>query len=362
MSSRDKIRVTRERAENVETSSSPQTYGSGAILLPESCLPDVPTVSNIVISSAVAGLNAAQAATATAEDGSVSRLSTHRVETLTFDLDRVSPPIANMFRRILATEVPTCAFDRILIEENDGVVLDEILSHRLGLCPIAAPVEQMEYIIDSTVSFSKLDGLKCIAFDLDVVGKPNQPITPVYSGDLKWVPLSGQQSWTEDDVFMVHKDILLAKLGPNQRIKLRAIAVKGLGLSHSKWSPVSSCYYDMKTEISFTQAIEGEAAEQLRKACPMRVFDIEDSGAAIISHPRQCSLCRECLRVELYPAFADIVKLEKKKSSVHFSIETLGQLSAETVFVTGLKLFAERMRDLAATVKASEVKVTAQRV
>lgn len=351
MSSRDRIRIGVERAENVETSSSPITYGSGAIAMPETCIPDAPVISNIVISSAVAGLQVP------GSEHAEPQASTSRVQTLTFDMSRVSPPIANMFRRLFVTEVPTAALDRVLIEENDGVVLDEILSHRLGLCPIAAPVDKMDYITDSqSVNFLKLDPAKCLLFTLEAVGKANIPITPVYSGELTWLPLPGQEGWG-DSVFVVHRDIMLAKLGPGQRIKLRAIAIKGSGLVHTKWSPVSSCFYEMKTEISLTGPIVDDAAQALRKACPMRVFDIEDGGQAVARRARDCTLCRECLRVDKYPQFAELIKIEKLKTHVHFTIETTGQLSAEDVFRQGLRLFGERMRDLAKTLKSSEVNV-----
>ncbi|CUF74874.1 DNA-directed RNA polymerase alpha subunit, putative [Bodo saltans] len=355
---KDRARVGRDRIENVETSSSPHTFGSGAIAMPESCIPDVPTISNIVVVSALAGDPSLSKASGVDRAESEGPATTHRVQTLTFDLQRVSAPTANMFRRVFVTEVPTAAFDRIMIEENDGVVLDEILSHRLGMCPVAAPVDKLEYITDSqSVSFSRLDASRCIVFELDVCGKPNIPITPVYSGELKWVPLPGQESWG-NEVFIVHQDIMLAKLGPNQRIKLRAVAIKGLGLSHTKWSPVSACFYEMKTDIQFSSPVVGEAAQELRKACPMRVFDVEDSGQAVVSRPRDCTLCRECLRVDRYPAFAESIKIEKLKTNFHFTIETTGQLSAEVVFRNGLQQFAERMRDLAKTLTSSEVKVT----
>jgi DNA-directed RNA polymerase alpha subunit len=346
----DRTRISKDFAENTETISSPITNMSGAKPQPLTSLPDMPSVSNIQITSAVAGV--------LSEDEGSKSTTTRRVETLTCDIDRITAPIANMFRRVFSTEVPTVAIDRVLIEENDGVVLDELLSHRLGLVPIAAPVDRMAFITNAEdANFNKLDGSRVLVFDLDIRADPHQAITPVYSRHLRWVPLAGQEEWGEE-VFLVHHDILLAKLGPNQRIKLRAIAIKGLALVHAKWSPVSACYYEFRNEISLSRPLRGDDAKLLRRLCPMKVFDIEDD-AAFVNDPRSCTLCRECLRNDQYPTVADAVTIEKHKTSVHFTLETTGQLRAKDVFVKGLQLFAERLRGLAAALKASEVNVIA---
>lgn len=399
----DKVHITENRIENTGTVSSPHTYAYGSSS-PATTQPDRPHISNISITSAISGLPPAYFATdegaaapsSTLPSSSPSfsptscvlqsygklmaalkselgedgfPLSTRRVELLSFTMDHISPPIANMFRRILTTEVPTLAFDRVLIEENDSVVLDELLSHRLGLCPVAGPVRTMEFITEShQAGFNNLDPRRVLVFDLEAEGAKDAPITPVYSCQLKWVPLPGQEAFAptnegcadEDKVFLVHPDILLTKLGPGQKLKLRAIAVKGIGAVHAKWSPVSSCYYEMCTSIELTEPVTGEAAKQLVKACPMGVFDLEESSSggrtARVANVSQCTLCRECVRKDAYPAFAEKVKIEKDKTMVRFYIESVGHMHAAHLFRTALTLFAERVRALALTVQSTEVR------
>ncbi|CAI7751511.1 unnamed protein product, partial [Closterium sp. NIES-54] len=62
-------------------------------------------------------------------------------------------------------------------------------------------------------------------------------------------------------------------------IELEAHAVKGIGRTHAKWSPVATASYRMLPEVVFRKAVEGEMAEQLVAKCPMNVFDIEDMGS-----------------------------------------------------------------------------------
>ncbi|PVV01710.1 hypothetical protein BB560_003860, partial [Smittium megazygosporum] len=55
-----------------------------------------------------------------------------------FDLIGVDASFANALRRILISEVPTMAIEKVYMLNNTGVVQDEVLAHRLGLIPIKA--------------------------------------------------------------------------------------------------------------------------------------------------------------------------------------------------------------------------------
>ncbi|KAJ8308704.1 hypothetical protein KUTeg_013578 [Tegillarca granosa] len=57
---------------------------------------------------------------------------------LEFDMVGVDAAIANAFRRILLSEVPTMAIEKVFIYNNTSIIQDEVLAHRLGLIPIKA--------------------------------------------------------------------------------------------------------------------------------------------------------------------------------------------------------------------------------
>ena len=119
----------------------------------------------------------------------VAPVEADRIATLSFDMENVTAPFANMLRRVILTEVPTMAIDRVLIHENDGVVLDELLSHRLGLCPVAAPAEAFEFLtMADTPDFASPSPRHVLRFDLDVA-VPNEPsappVTNVFSSSLQ---------------------------------------------------------------------------------------------------------------------------------------------------------------------------------
>ncbi|EFX60618.1 hypothetical protein DAPPUDRAFT_71222, partial [Daphnia pulex] len=55
-----------------------------------------------------------------------------------FDLIGVDPAIPNAFRRILLSDIPTMAFDKVFMFNNTSIIQDEVLAHRLGLIPLKA--------------------------------------------------------------------------------------------------------------------------------------------------------------------------------------------------------------------------------
>nr|CAJ43894.1 RNA polymerase I subunit RPC40 [Trypanosoma brucei brucei] len=284
---------------------------------------------------------------------------TRRVETITSDMDNVSPPVANMFRRLMLTEVPAFAFDRILIEHNDGVVPDELLAHRIGLVPLAGPVSSMQYITDSaSVGFDNLDPERVLLFELDVTAKRDVPTTSVYSGHLKWQPIAKQEELaarSEDDrVFLVHPDIVLTRLGPGQRLKLRAIAIKGIGAVHAKWTPVAACFYEMKQAKAGAEDSDGRASGRGRSRSGRGRVDAneEESNA---TRPRSASGNHSH---EPHRETVNEVIAKRDTSSVRFTVESIGQLYAVDVFRQALILFAERIRDLAVRIRSTEPRMT----
>jgi DNA-directed RNA polymerase I and III subunit RPAC1 len=50
----------------------------------------------------------------------------------------IDAPLVNAFRRILIAEIPTIAIEKVNIYQNNGIMQDEVLAHRLGLIPIKA--------------------------------------------------------------------------------------------------------------------------------------------------------------------------------------------------------------------------------
>lgn len=158
-------------------------------------------------------------------------------DTLRFILSDVSPAFANALRRIMISEVPVMALDDIMILENNSVMYDEILAHRLGLIPVTT---DPSYNLPEECSCkSELGCERCRAsFSLEV--EASDPVEVVYSSHLK--P-------ENPDVRPVSDKIPIVKLAQGQRVKLEAYARLGRGKTHAKWQAVAAATYsyDPKT-------------------------------------------------------------------------------------------------------------------
>ncbi|XP_010248371.1 PREDICTED: DNA-directed RNA polymerases I and III subunit RPAC1 isoform X1 [Nelumbo nucifera] len=285
-----------------------------------------------------------------------------------FDMVGIDPSLANAFRRILIAEVPTMAIEKVLIANNTSVVQDEVLAHRLGLIPIKVDPRLFEYMSENDTPNEK----NTIVFKLHVKCKIKGPRLTVKSDELKWLsngselplemeshtsdPASKQKTYTaftcsqvslpefsNNPIAPKHQDIIIAKLGPGQEIELEAHAVKGMGKTHAKWSPVSTAWYRMLPEVVLLQEVEDEMAEELVKKCPVNVFDIEDVGKgkkrATVARSRACTLCRECIRGE---DWEKRVALRRVKDHFIFTIESTGALPPEVLFTEAVKILEDK--------------------
>ncbi|XP_023759557.1 uncharacterized protein LOC111907974 [Lactuca sativa] len=286
-----------------------------------------------------------------------------------FDLIGIDASIANAFRRILISELPTMAIEKVLVANSSSVVQDEVLAHRLGLIPIKVDPRLFDYMSENDVPNEK----NCIVFKLHFKNpRGSGERRTVYSNDLKWLPFgseyvlptensnssdpnskpktytsytSSQDSLPEfsTNPITVTPGIIISKLGPGQEIELEAHACKGLGKTHAKWSPVATAWYRMLPEVILLKDIEDDDAEELVKKCPVNVFDIEDIAKgrkrATVARPRACTLCRECIRE---PGWEEKVALRRVKDHFIFTIESTGALPPEVLFTEAVQILEDK--------------------
>ncbi len=278
-------------------------------------------------------------------------------EEIEFDMIGIDAAIANAFRRILLSEVPTMAIDKVFIYNNTSIVQDEVLAHRLGLIPIAVDPRLFEY---SATGDSDGTAEDTIEFSLKIKCRRNPHAAKdasnpddlyldhkVSTKHLKWIPL-GNQAEMYKDLRPVHigeeQEILIAKLRPGQEIDLKVHCVKGLGKDHAKFSPVATAAYRLLPEITLLKPVEGEAAERLKECFADGVIEIVNKKGkkyARVKNARYDTCSREVLRHE---DLKECVKLSRVRNHFIFKVESTGALPPNTLVTEAIKVLMSKAR------------------
>lgn len=316
-----------------------------------------------------------------------------------FSLIGVDASIANAFRRILLSELPTLAIEDVFFFDNTSIIQDEVLAHRLGLIPLTGGHEGLRWMHwyrkpppkddyaaqaaweaeqeagEASAGASVPNDYNTVVMSLDVECRwateeedgrdgrqlakegstnPNERYvnSNVYAHQLVFEPQGDHQPKLfagENAIRPVNPDVLIAKLRPGQRIHVRLHCIKGIGSDHAKFSPVATASYRLLPDIKITKPITGSDAKAFQKCFPRGVISLEDDAEtgekkAVVADPFKDTVSRECLR---YDEFKDKVKLGRIRDHFIFSVESTGQFESDELFIDSVRLLkakAERFK------------------
>ena len=272
----------------------------------------------------------------------------------------VHPAIANAFRRLMLSEVPSMAFEKVYIYNNTSIIQDEVLAHRIGLIPIKADPRLFEYRSEDNEQGTELDTLefelkvKCTrrkdvkdSSNFDTIYKNHK----VYSGQIKWLPRGKQgQLYSESDVGCIHDDILISQMRPGHEFDLKLVAVKGIGKDHAKFSPVATAFYRLLPEIRLMREVRGKDAFLLQKCFSPGVIGINENDQAYVKDARYDTCSRNVYR---YPELADCVEMSRIRDHYIFSIESVGALKPDVIFIEAVKVLKKKCRKFLEEIEAA---------
>ena len=275
-------------------------------------------------------------------------------ELVKFTLSDTDVSVANALRRVIMAEVPTMAIELVNIEENDTVLFDEFIAHRMGLIPLSShgvgdippdpgllefkdcncfdgcPYCTREFRLDVTNHEDKV--LSVTHFDIQEdtpeTRRFERPEWPHFK-KVRCCPLRDPTLDEEAD----HKEngIIIAKMKKDQSLKMICHARKGIPKYHSKWMPVATCVMNYEPIVS----VNAEVAEKLTldekiefvQCCPRQVFelvDIEDSKDVIdVARRRDCIFCDECTTKARLLNKKDLCTAAMDTSKFHFTVEAV---------------------------------------
>ncbi|XP_058730658.1 DNA-directed RNA polymerases II, IV and V subunit 3-like [Vicia villosa] len=271
-----------------------------------------------------------------------------------FELRDTDASVANALRRVMISEVPTVAIDLVEIEVNSSVLNDEFIAHRLGLIPLTSE-RAMAMRFSRDCDACDGDGqceycsvefhlrVKCITDQtLDVTSKD------LYSSDHTVVPVDfsgGDPSSVES---ADGRGIIIVKLRRGQELRLRAIARKGIGKDHAKWSPAATVTFMYEPEIHINEDLmESLSLEEKREwidSSPTRVFDIDPVTQQVsVVDAEAYSYDDEVIKKAEAMGKPGLVEITAKQDSFIFTVESTGAVKASQLLLNAIEIVKQKL-------------------
>ncbi|KAH0756192.1 hypothetical protein KY290_026462 [Solanum tuberosum] len=270
-----------------------------------------------------------------------------------FELRETDASIANALRRIMMAEVPTIAIDLVEIEVNSSVLNDEFISHRLGLVPLTSE-RAMSMRFSRDCDACDGDGqceycsvefylrVKCLSDQtLDVTSKD------LLSSDHTVVPVDYSDTSSSFDN-TPNKGIIIVKLRRGQELRLRAIARKGIGKDHAKWSPAATVTFMYEPEIyineDMMESLTLEEKTELVESSPTKVFGIDpENKQVIVVDPEAYTYDDEVLKKAEAMGKPGVVEIHAKEDSFIFTVETTGAVKASQLVLNAIEVLKQKL-------------------
>ncbi len=225
----------------------------------------------------------------------------------------ISESLANSIRRYV-NHIPILAVDEVEISKNDSPLYDETLAHRIGLVPLK---------MKKTAGKSGKD----IELTLNVDKEGT-----VYSGNL------------QGEIEPVYDNMPLTILKQNQELKLKGLVRKGIGKTHSKFSP-GLIFYRHKAEIKLDKEFE----EKVKNLCPENEIKDAEGGKNIIVYDNKekevADLCEGLAEKEGKEAEVS------RENKLIISLESFGQLKPEEMFNESIKNLKNDLNEVSKKLK-----------
>ncbi|KAL5719993.1 DNA-directed RNA polymerases II [Ranunculus cassubicifolius] len=275
---------------------------------------------------------------------------------LKFELHQTDSSIANALRRVMIAEVPTIAIDLVEIEVNSSVLNDEFLSHRLGLIPLTSDrAMDMRFARDCTDCDGDGQCEYCsVEFTLDVRCDGDQTLD-VTSGDLFSsdpmvipVDVAARANAVGEEDAQANRGIIIVKLRRGQELKLRAIARKGIGKDHAKWSPAATVTFMYEPEIRINEdlmeSLTLDEKKQWVESSPTKVFDIDAStNQVVVVDPEAYTYDDEVIKKAEAMGKPGLVEIDAKDDSFIFTVESTGAIKASKLVINAISVLKQKL-------------------
>ncbi|KAK1354105.1 DNA-directed RNA polymerases II, IV and V subunit 3 [Heracleum sosnowskyi] len=294
----------------------------------------------------------------------MERTSNHRFPTVKirelkhdyvkFELRDTDASIANALRRVMISEVPTIAIDLVDIEVNSTVLNDEFIAHRLGLIPLTSD-RAMSMRLSRDCDACDGDG-RCefcsVEFHLSVkcVGDEHLDVTSsdLIGYDPKVVPVDFSDPGDSEQSSGPKRGIIIVKLNRGQELILRAIARKGIGKDHAKWSPAATVTFMYEPVIyineKMMESLTPEQKQSFVDSSPTKVFEIDEKTQEVkIVDPEAYAYDDEVIKNAEAMGKPGLVEIYAKEDSFIFTVESTGALKASQLVLNAIDILKQKL-------------------
>lgn len=286
-----------------------------------------------------------------------------------FELTDTDVSMANALRRVMIAEVPTLCIDTVEIMENTSPLPDEFIAHRLGLIPLRSSRPMSEWNYNHACECDSYCDMCSVKFVLncDYNSINESWNTPTSQRETSVMVTSRDLETRNPHVQPVHfgnmdeeqqsgdRGIAIMRLGEGQALRLEAIAIKGIGKEHAKWSPVATVALKYEPIVKINdEALDMYTEDQkvkLVECCPTSVFELDETSRVVkVANPTECIFCKECtyMAEEFRPNPNAKLAVDVQHSTDHFTftVETTGALIAKDVVRDAMATLTEKISRL----------------
>ena len=275
-------------------------------------------------------------------------------ELVKFTLSDTDVSMANAIRRIILAEVPSMAIELVEMEENDTVLFDEFIAHRMGLIPLSShgvgdipPDEGMslskeccqsecpqctrEYRLDVTNNEDKV--LTVTHFDLlDDTKETRQFDRPDWPTWKKVRCCPFRDPTLDEEVDRRENGIIIAKMKKDQTLKMICKAKKGIPKYHAKFMPVATCVMNYEPIVTVNQEVANAPAPdgltldekiEFVQACPRKVFELDIEDTIQVVRHKDCIFCDECTAKARELGKKDLCSAQMDTNMFHYTVEAV---------------------------------------
>lgn len=152
--------------------------------------------------------------------------------------------------------------------------------------------------------------------------------------------------------------IAIVKMGPGQRLKLKAIARMGISKEHAKWCPVAVATYRFWPVIVINDeqcsTLTMEQKMEIVDCCSDRILEIDEvtGNLQAVENAHEMATFTEDLKytqnaMKKNPEDDDFVTVTQSTDKFLFSVESTGAMDADEIVLSALRVLKERLNYLA---------------